>query len=352
MFLLLAITAQAQAPSIAYQGPHVYTVGTAITTLTPTGSGGTVSGSFCSGSIATESGTGGAGSLDQYDSWSPTYNFPMGLVLLNNDPDYIVADGNNSKLRSRDRDNNSIFSRIQTYAAGGGLSKPFGMARASSGDIYVADTAAHKIFKVSTSGTITTFAGSGTSGSTNATGASASFNRPMTVALNPAGTILYVVDKGNNLIRQIDIATGAVTNFTVSGITLVNPTGIAVDVSGNLYVSDNHRILKITSSGTGSVLAGSGTEGAADANTTSASFNEPYGLAVDLSGNVFVADKGNNKIRVVTSTGDVVTIGGNSNNSSGTAEGVNTASGFNKPYSLVLNSSGSTLIIADAGNIK
>ena len=125
--------------------------------------------------------------------------------------------------------------------------------------MYVADTDNKLIRKITAAGVVTTLAGSGSSGSTNGTGTAASFN---------------------------------------------NPHGVAVDGSGNVYVADtdNKLIRKITSAGVVTTLAGSGSQGSADGTGTAASFSYPYGVAVDGSGNVYVADYFNHKIRKIATT--------------------------------------------------
>jgi serine/threonine-protein kinase len=156
-------------------------------------------------------------------------------------------------------------------------------------------------------------------GSANGTGYNASFNNPAGVAVDASGNI-YVADAGNNLIRKITFSLaplnyedGVVTTLAGSGAhgsdngdsTLAsfnNPTGVAVDKAGNVYVADagNNMIRKIDPSGAVSALAGSGQPGAANGIGALATFNHPTGVAVDASGNVYVADAGNNLIRKIT----------------------------------------------------
>ncbi len=168
---------------------------------------------------------------------------------------------------------------------------------------------------------VTTLAGSGSYGYADGTGTAASFNLPHGVAVDGSGNV-YVADRNNNLIRKITSA-GVVTTLAGSGsygyadgtgteATFRLPIGIAVDLSDNVYVADqfNHLIRKITSAGVVTTLAGSGSEGSADGTGTAASFKGPSGVAVDLSGNVYVADFENHLIRKITSAGVVTTLAG------------------------------------------
>ncbi|HWZ22633.1 MAG TPA: T9SS type A sorting domain-containing protein, partial [Cytophagaceae bacterium] len=186
-----------------------------------------------------------------------------------------------------------------------------------SGNVYVADTWNNKIRKITSTGVVTTLAGSGTAGSVDATGTLASFHNPYGVVVDTSGNV-YVADQSNNKIRKIT-PTGVVTTFAGSGTygsvnatgTLASfnqPEGLAIDASGNIYVADavNNKIRKITPAGVVTTLAGSGAIGSVDANGTLASFEFPTDMAVDASGNVYISDEANNKIRKISATGETV----------------------------------------------
>ncbi len=207
-------------------------------------------------------------------------------------------------------------------------------------------------------GLVTTLAGSITSGSTDGTGVLASFYNPEGEVVDANGD-LYVVDSKNNKIRKIT-ATGVVTTFAGSGAagsangtgiaaTFNNPRGIAIDASGNIYVADskNNQIRKISSSGDVTTLAGSGSAGSVDATGTLASFNNPLALAVDAANNVYVADLGNNKIRKINSSGVVTTFAGNGNYDY--IEGPSSTASFNKPRGVAVDGAGN-VYVADANN--
>ncbi|HRG48615.1 MAG TPA: NHL repeat-containing protein, partial [Leptospiraceae bacterium] len=235
---------------------------------------------------------------------------------------------------------------------------PYGIAIDGSGNIFIAERDAYVIRKITTTGVVTTFAGSGFSGNTDATGASASFNLPISVGTDGSGN-LYIADQGNHKIRKITSG-GVVTTFAGSGTqgssdatgtsaSFSSPRGIAVDGSGNVFVADcwNNKIRKITSGGVVTTFAGSGTQGSTDATGTAATFYCPAGLAVDSLGNVFVSDQGNNKIRKITSGGVVTTLVGSG--FSGNTNGIGTLASFNVPIGLAVDSLGN-IYVADSNN--
>ena len=187
---------------------------------------------------------------------------------------------------------------------------PYGVAVDASGNVYVADAKNHRIRKITSAGVVTTLAGSGVPGFADGDGTVAQFNIPLDVAVDVSGNV-YVADSENNRIRKITSA-GMVTTFAGSGAwsfadgegvlaSFNGIGGIAVDASGNVYVGDvlNCRIRKITSAGVVTTLAGSGVPGFADGIDLAVQFNRPYGIAVDASDNVFVADRENHLIRKI-----------------------------------------------------
>ena len=190
----------------------------------------------------------------------------------------------------------------------------------------------------------------------------AMFNEPKGLALSQAG-ILYIADAGNNAIRAID------NNGVVSTITteLNSPSDIVIDSNGQLIISDtlNHRIVKVTEQGEASVLAGGGYSqdgdwlvgGYADGKGQAAKFNEPSGLAIDAAGNVYVADTGNQRIRKIDAAGNVTTVAGtNSSKIDGTSyitggfkNGDLATAQFNFPIGLAFDQEGN-LFVADSLN--
>jgi len=236
------------------------------------------------------------------------------------------------------------------------FNEPRAVAVDSDGNLYVADYNNNRIRKITSAGVVSTLAGSGTYGHHDATGTEAQFNQPIDVAVDSSGNV-YVADTSN--IRKIT-PEGVVSTFAGDGRSGYKdatgtsaqfsiPTGVAVDSSGNVYVGDsyNQRIRKITPAGVVTTLAGSGTDGHHDAAGTEAQFNYPEGVAVDSSGNVYVADTGNHRIRKITSAGKVTTLAGSG--TAGFADGAAATAQFNEPTGVAVDSSGN-LYVADFWN--
>ena len=254
-----------------------------------------------------------------------------------------------------------INNQVATLAGGTFFNSPTGVAVDAAGNVYVAEPASHYIRKITPAGVVSTLAGSGTAGSSDGTGSAASFYNPTGVAVDAAGNV-YVADQYNNKIRKITPAgvvstlAGSVTgiagsaNGTGSAASFNNPTGVAVDAAGNVYVADqnNHKICKITPAGVVSTLAGSGTGGSSEGTGSAASFYYPSGVAVDAAGNVYVADYFNNKIRKITPAGVVSTLAGST---AGSADGSGSLASFFYPYGVAVDAAGN-VYVADYFNNK
>lgn len=202
---------------------------------------------------------------------------------------------------------------------------------------------------------VSTFAGNATIGYLDGTGTGAQFYYPKGVATDLAGNV-FVADNENRRIRKIT-PQGEVTTFAGSGeygfadgvglaAQFAFPQRIAIDASGNLYVTDAHRIRKITAEGVVSTFAGQGSIGSDDGTGTEAKFHNPIGIAVNAGGTVFVADYLNDRIRKITPAGVVTTFAGTSQ---GFADGAGTAAQFYQPTGMAVSTDG-TLYVADGQN--
>jgi hypothetical protein len=229
---------------------------------------------------------------------------------------------------------------------------PTSVAVDGEGNVYVADTENDTIRKVTPAGVVTTLAGmEQTPGTNDGTGSSARFNQPYGVAVDSLGNV-YVADTYNFTIRKIT-TNGVVTTIAgqagnpgssggsaTNGAEFSYPYGVAIDSSTNIYVADtgNNMIRMITNAtGTVGTLAGSLTPGTNDGVGSSAQFSNPFGLATDNAGDVYVADTDNSLIRQVTTNGVVTTIASNANPA------------FSFPYGIAVDSA-TNIYVADTDN--
>lgn len=318
------------------------------------------------GQVSTFAGSTASGSADGTGS-AASFNFPA-RVATDASGTIYVADQNNHEIRR------ITPAGVVTTLAGSGVpgftdgtgsaasfSSPNGVAVDASGNVYVADYNNNEIRKITPAGVVTTLAGSTTAGHADGTGSAASFNHPGGVTVDSSGNV-YVADTQNYEIRKIT-PTGVVTTLagsitsghadgTGSAASFGYPLDLAVDASGNIYVADysNNEIRKVTPAGAVTTLAGSLSLGSADGTGSAASFYNPTGVAVDTSGNVYVADTSNNEIRKITPAGVVTTLAGST--SPGSADGIGAAASFRYPFGVAADSSSGNLYVyvADAQN--
>ncbi len=238
------------------------------------------------------------------------------------------------------------------------------MAVDSSGNVFIADTFGCVVREVS-NGVINTVAGVPNHCGTGGDGASAikaGLSDPQAVAVDSSGN-LYIADTGNETIRRV--ANGTITTiagtpgkagFSGDGASATaalfsTPSGVAVDSSGNVYVADNdnNRIRKVVPGGNVTTFAGTTVTIGDNGPSTQARLDRPTGAAVDSAGNLFIADTGENRIRAVTPSGTITTLAGNGQGGNAGNNGPASASVLNTPSGVAVDSSGK-IYIADAGN--
>lgn len=309
--------------------------------------------------VNTFAGYTGSGTADGAAA-TATFNQPAGIALDGAGNAYI-ADTLSSTIRKL-----TPGGTVSTIAGTPGLAGiadgagvnarfnlPFGLAAASDGTLYIADTSNHIVRRITAAGVVTTLAGSaGVSGSTNASGSAARFNSPTAIAHDATAGVLYVADTGNNQIRRLVVSSGAVTTLT-SGLS--GPVGLALSADGTtLYVAEQtgQTIQKIlTGTGTATILAGAATSaGSADGTGGAARFNEPKGLALDGSGYLYVAEANACRIRRVRLSDALVDTLAGSYASAGSVDGTGTAARFNQPAGIAHDAAGGRLLVADALN--
>jgi sugar lactone lactonase YvrE len=247
------------------------------------------------------------------------------------------------------------------------LNGPDAIAVDARGTLYIADALNQRIRRVDASGTITTLAGNGVAGASGDGGpaTAAQLSNPWGVAVDKTGTI-YFADSDNNRLRTIDasgrIATkaGSTAGFSGDGgpsqsARLGAPAGVAIDATGNIYIADagNNRIRKIDVAGVITTVAGSGAAGSSGdgGQAKLALLNGPLGIAVDSAGNLYIADEANGRIRKVDVTGVITTIAGNGTAGFSGDGGKATQAALNFPRAVAVDGAGN-VYIADTRNIR
>jgi RHS repeat-associated protein len=300
--------------------------------------------------------------------------FPRG-VAVDAAGNVYVADRDNNRIRKVDT--NGIITTVAGngqygYTGDGGpatearLNFPTGVAVDGSGNLYIADGWNHCIRKVDTNGIITTVAGDGQNGYTGDGGPAtqARLYLPNNVTVDTSGNI-YIADTQNQCVRKVDpngiittVAGGPANYYLGDGgpaieASLKGPGDVVVDSSGNLYIADfdNHRIRKVDTSGIISTIAGSGVPGyTGDGGpATQAQLVHPIGVDVDAAGNIYIADLDNYRIRKVDTNGIITTMAGTEVPGYSGDGGPATEAQLNKPWSVAICASGN-LYIPDRSN--
>jgi uncharacterized protein (TIGR03437 family) len=294
---------------------------------------------------------------------------PLGMAL-DSAGNLYIADSINQRVRE------VVNGTISTVAGNGTaaflgdaaaatsaeLDLPSGVAVDSSGNLYIADTLNCVIRKVA-GGNITTYVGSDTNYAVNCGGGgdhglaiNAQLANPTGLALDAAGN-LYIADAGNSNIRIVNKVTGIITPLSITGINLNSPKGVAVDAAGDVYIADtgNGRILKVTPVGSitkTTTVAGTGVNGySGDGGpATSAQLNNPYGVALDAAGNIYITDTNNQRVRMVSAaTGIITTVAGTGRSGYAGDGGPSTSAQLSFPRGILVDASGK-IYVSDAQN--
>ena len=259
--------------------------------------------------------------------------------------------------------NTAVADDIAASAAS--LAGPWDIAVNAAGDLYVAEADRPRIRKIDGSGVITTVAGTGEWGSSGDGGpaTAAQLDRPRALAMDRAGN-LYVAEEFGNRIRRID-RSGVITTVAGTGLCchtgdggpalearIRDPEGVAVDASGNVYIADGRvRVRKIDASGIITTFAGSDERGFGGDGGPAAGalLNRPIAVAADERGYLYVADYENDRIRVIDPSGTISTFAGTGQRGFGGDGGPASEATLNRPVGIAADSVGN-MYVADSGN--
>jgi gliding motility-associated-like protein len=299
---------------------------------------------------------------------SARFNEPHGLTADKNGNIYIADRINNLIRKITPSGTVSTFAGTGAIGATDGpaltasFNEPWDIACDTLGNFYIADTKNYKIRKIDASGNVTTLAGTGVFGTSNGPGATARFGTPAGIAVTKDGQKIYVSDYNTHTIRLIDA--GQV--FTLAGTVFLSgsvdgngtaasfnhPFGLSLNASGDLLIADewNHKIRKMTPAGIVSTIAGDGNPGTTDGTPLTARFNFPVDVASDTIGNIFITDGLNHTIRKFSSqSGQVTTYAGYAGQP-GAVDGNGSLARFKNPAGIVYNRANRALFIGDNGN--
>jgi sugar lactone lactonase YvrE len=383
-------TANGPATSATFNYPNGIAVDSAETIYVVDGNQGLIRKISAAGVVCTLAGGGGNGGPGAVDGLGSAANFrgPTKLTVDAQGNIYVTDTGNHTIRKI------TAAGLVSTVAGKAGVSgtadgagsearfwSPGGIVIDAAGNLFVSDSFNHRIRKITPAGVVTTLAGDGVYGYKDATGLAARFFEPTGMTIDPTGN-LYAADKENQLIRKITPA-GVVTTVAGASASWVNkliycpidpnfetglqghkgsidgtaanalfnsPNDVAIDKSGNLYVADveNHTIRKISSQGTVTTLAGSPPANI-NAAGKNASFSYPKAIALDNDGNAYLTDTQNYTIRKITPEGLTTTIAGQPG-AFGTQNGISSQARFDAPLGIAVDPSGNIFVADDANH--
>jgi TonB family protein len=304
--------------------------------------------------------------------------FPTSIAIDSSGNMYI-ADKNGSRIRkvtptgevsTATGDGTAGFSGDGGLATAAQLKNPLGVAMDASGNLFIADTGNSRIRKVTPAGVIETVAGNGDAGFSGDGGPAtlARLSGPASVVVDTADN-LFIAESGSNRVRKVG-KDGTISTVAGDGVPassgdggpaasaqLSFPLGLAVDGKGNLYIADsgNNLVRRITTDGIMTTVAGtpaaetirgfSGDGGPA----TSAQLNLPFGVALDAAGNLYIADFGNARVRMVTPAGVITTVAGNGKQVSSGDGGPAMAAQLDAPWQVSVDQGGDLYIVESSG---
>jgi len=339
LLLILSTGVKAQAPNISYV-PSTYVLTAGTAISTITPTNaGGTVPANTYGQVTTFAGSPAGNGGNAGGTTNARFNGPLGIVE-DASGNLFVTDGNNGSIRKI-----TPAGVVSTLATG--FTTPEGIAIDASGILYVSDYATGVIKKVTSGGAVSTFV-------TGLTG-------PAGLCFDNSGNLM-VADQDANQIKKITPGavvsvyagsgtSGFANNANVMAARFSSPLDVQVDASGNVFVADygNNQIREISTSAGVTTFAGSTATGRNNNTGTSARFNGPTGIAMDGAGNFYIADYNNNEIREITPAGVVTLVAGNTGGTSGTTNGITTAAKFNNPIDLCIDASGNAYI-ADYSN--
>jgi len=297
-------------------------------------------------------------------------------LAFDNDGNLYIADTGHDRIRKIDRygvistiagNGKRSFSGDGAPALDASLNQPYGVAVDQQGNVFIADSANYRIRKINSLGTISTVAGNGRSEFSGDAGPAveAGLLFPVGLAIDPAGEVLIA---DSERVRKID-AQGTISTIAGGGdswsdnqpataLDFLAVRDVLSDKQGNVYIADsgNCRIWKVNPLGSAFRIAGRGDRVACEfsgdgGDARSAALRYPYGMALDGSDNLYIADSGNERVRKITPGGSIATIAGTGQKGFSGDDAEADLATLNSPHGLALDSQGS-LYISDTGNYR